>query len=204
MDQRWNHNIHYHRVIVDAVPSSARTALDIGCGDGLLVRDLAAKVPRVVGIDVDAPSIERARGEVAGLPGDPVELVVGDALTYPFARGSFDVVASVATLHHVDARVGLLRMRELVGPGGLIGVVGLAAVGSPADAVRSLAGAAANTASERTNRRTSWEHQAPTVWPPPETYGSMRKLVAELLPGARFRTHLYWRYSILWTRPLDG
>jgi len=39
------------------------------------------------------------------------------------------------------------------------------------------------------------------VWPPPESYTSMRALTRELLPGARFRRHLFWRYSIVWTRP---
>jgi len=203
MDQRWNHNIHYHHVITDAVPATARTALDIGCGDGLLLRQIADRVPHVVGIDLDAPSIERARAETAGLPTGAVELVTGDALTHPFASGSFDVVASVATLHHVDARAGLVRMRELVAPGGLLGVIGLAAVGSPADAVRSHAGALANVPFQRATGRAYWEHDAPTVWPPPETYGSMRRLVAELLPGARFRTRLFWRYSLLWTKPLE-
>lgn len=28
---RWNHNIRYHRVILDSVPPDCRRALDIGC-----------------------------------------------------------------------------------------------------------------------------------------------------------------------------
>jgi hypothetical protein len=39
------------------------------------------------------------------------------------------------------------------------------------------------------------------VWPPPETYGGMRALARELLPGARFRRHLLWRYSLIWRKP---
>jgi hypothetical protein len=46
-----------------------------------------------------------------------------------------------------------------------------------------------------------WEISSPTVWPPPETYAGMRDLAAELLPGTRFRRHLLWRYSLVWTRP---
>jgi hypothetical protein len=114
------------------------------------------------------------------------------------------VVASVATLHHLDARAGLLRMRELVAPGGLLGIIGLASVGSVSDAARSSLGALANVPYQRATGRTYWEHHAPIVCPPPETYGAMRRLTAELLPGALWRTHVFWRYSILWKKPLAG
>jgi hypothetical protein len=43
----WNWNIHYQRVVLDALPSDAATALDVGSGDGLLAFDLAAR-----GLDV--------------------------------------------------------------------------------------------------------------------------------------------------------
>ena len=33
-DQRWNHNIHYHRLILQAVPPGCQRVLDVGCGEG--------------------------------------------------------------------------------------------------------------------------------------------------------------------------
>ena len=44
-----------------AVPSAARTALDVGTGDGLLPARLRTKVAEVTGIDCDAEVIGRAR-----------------------------------------------------------------------------------------------------------------------------------------------
>jgi len=55
--ERWNHNIHYHRLILEAVPAGCQRALDVGCGEGMLAR----QVPCVAGIDQDAASIEMAR-----------------------------------------------------------------------------------------------------------------------------------------------
>jgi hypothetical protein len=49
--------------------------------------------------------------------------------------------------------------------------------------------------------RQVWEHPSPKVGPPPETYAGMRRLAADLLPGVRFRRHLLWRYSLVWTKP---
>jgi len=37
--RRWNHNIHYHRRILGAIPENAQRALDVGCGEGMLARD---------------------------------------------------------------------------------------------------------------------------------------------------------------------
>lgn len=51
---RWNHNIHYHRLILDAVPAGASSALDVGCGNGLLSTELHSRVSKVAGIDLDA------------------------------------------------------------------------------------------------------------------------------------------------------
>ncbi len=58
----WNHNLHYHRVIVKVIPPDCRGALDIGCGQGALTRELRRSVPGVTGIDRDERSIALARG----------------------------------------------------------------------------------------------------------------------------------------------
>lgn len=73
---RWNHNIHYHQRILDAVPPGARTALDVGTGDGLLAAELRRRVPQVTGIDADPSVLGSARGQNVD-----VEWVQGDVLT---------------------------------------------------------------------------------------------------------------------------
>jgi hypothetical protein len=39
------------------------------------------------------------------------------------------------------------------------------------------------------------------IWPPPLTHRDMRLLATGMLAGARYRHHLYWRYSLVWTKP---
>ena len=134
---RWNHNTHYHPLILGAVPDGCRRSLDVGCGEGMLARDLRRVVPHVTGIDRDAASIDVARRQDAG--GD-VEYVVGDFMTHPFAPGSFDHIASIAALHHMDAAAALERMRGLLAPGGTLAIVGLARNRYPADLPFALAG----------------------------------------------------------------
>lgn len=77
-DGRWNHNLHYHRVVLSALPRNAHTGLDIGTGNGLLAADLAGVVDSVTAIDVDAQVLDEARREAPR-----IEWVCGDVMSSP-------------------------------------------------------------------------------------------------------------------------
>jgi 2-polyprenyl-3-methyl-5-hydroxy-6-metoxy-1,4-benzoquinol methylase len=196
MAGRWNHNIHYGRQLLNRVPLGAAQALDVGCGEGWLARELRRTVGHVAGIDADESSLlaASASGQIDG-----VEYLLGDFLDYPFEPASFDFVTAVASLHHMDEQAGLARMAELLRPGGTLGVVGLARSGSAPDLAYDLAGAFATRAHKRT--KAYWETPAPKVWPPPHTYAQLRRLSQTILPGREFRRRAMWRYTITWTKP---
>lgn len=193
--QRWNHNIHYHPLLLAAVPPAARV-LDVGCGEGMLSRELAVRASTVLGVDLDAASIELAR---ATTHERNVEYLCADVLAHPFQPGSFDAVVSVATLHHLGTEAGLRRLADLVRPGGVLGIVGLAASELPRDLGWEI-GAAIGTRLWKL-RRTYWEHSAPKVWSMPDSHRVLRRIAERVLPGVRYRRHLLWRYSLLWTKP---
>jgi ubiquinone/menaquinone biosynthesis C-methylase UbiE len=115
---------HYHPVIFDAIHGHPQRALDVGCGEGTLTRELRAVVPQVTAIDADPASINLARQQD---PGSRIDYLLGDFLTFPFKPNSFDAIASIATLHHMDAEAALGRRRDLLCPGGTLAVIGLAA-----------------------------------------------------------------------------
>jgi SAM-dependent methyltransferase len=194
--QRWNHNIHYHRLILEAVPPGCQRALDVGCGEGALARQLAGLVPHVVGIDHDAASIGLARRQD---PAGEIGFIRGDFLAHPFGPASFGMITSVAALHHMDARAALDQMSQLLAPGGTLAIVGLARSRLPADLPWEAAAVIAHRGYRLT--RTHWEHPSPIVWPPPQTYAETRAVARQALPGVRYRRHLMWRYSLIWTKP---
>jgi 2-polyprenyl-3-methyl-5-hydroxy-6-metoxy-1,4-benzoquinol methylase len=99
----WNHNVHYHPLVLDAVPDGCRTALDVGCGEGLLVRKLALRAQSVTGVDSSGEMIRLARERSAGLSGvtfSEADFLDG-ASRGPLAAGTYDFVSAVAVVHHV-------------------------------------------------------------------------------------------------------
>jgi 2-polyprenyl-3-methyl-5-hydroxy-6-metoxy-1,4-benzoquinol methylase len=189
---RWNHNIHHHALVLDAVPDGCERALDVGCGEGVLARRLCERSAHVTGIDVDARSIELARGQ-----GGDVEYMLGDFMSTPLCE--FDFVACIAALHHMDPEAALRRMATLLRPRGRLVVVGLARSRYPIDLPRDAVAVAATRARRLTSEH--WESPAPVIWPPAHDYGEIAAIARRALPGARFRRHLYFRYSIQWSKP---
>lgn len=99
---------------------------DVGCGAGWSSIGMARCYPRVIvdGFDLDRPSVELARGNVAqeGLQ-DRVRIHVRDAgdLTY---AGQYDLVTACECLHDMADPVGALRaMRQLAREGGTVLIV---------------------------------------------------------------------------------
>ncbi|MGB5721184.1 MAG: methyltransferase domain-containing protein, partial [Woeseiaceae bacterium] len=82
-----------HRALVElTVSHPLGDLLDIGCGQGRLLKLLASRAHRVVGVDTDPAARRLARAEVllAGLPN--CTLRQGDMLALPFDDGEFDTI----------------------------------------------------------------------------------------------------------------
>jgi SAM-dependent methyltransferase len=191
----WNHNTAYHQWILRTLGRRSRV-LDVGCGDGLLLERLVPTVDRVVGLEPDPATADRARQRVADLPG--VEIVEAGFLDYR-PKEPFDGVVFVASLHHLGLTPGLERATELLAPGGVLVVVGLAREHSLADWVRSLASIPLNRLLGRLHHEQN-DIGVP-VAEPVETYADLRRVVRATLPGARWRYGLHYRYLLSWTAP---
>ncbi len=95
---------------------SGQAVLDLGCGGGHLVRELALAVGdggRAVGPDMSAEQLSAARALCASLPA--AELTEGDATDMSFEDGTFDGLASIQTLEYVpdvDGALAAARLRR--------------------------------------------------------------------------------------------
>ena len=98
-------------------PRGDERALDVGAGAGTLALALAPLVREVVGVDIVKELLERAR---ANAPAN-VTFVEGDATNLPLESGSFDLVCTRRTLHHIaHPEPALAEMVRVTAPGGRV------------------------------------------------------------------------------------
>ena len=115
-------------------PQGDERALDAGTGAGALAFALAPLVREVVGLDLvpELLALARARATAFG----NVELVEGDATALPFPNASFDLTATLRTLHHA-ARPELIvaELTRVTRPGGRVLVVDQLGAADPLQAI---------------------------------------------------------------------
>jgi SAM-dependent methyltransferase len=101
--------------------------LEVGCGSGVVLRELARRVApdgRAVGLDPSPAVLEVAR-RLAAMErlGELIELREGDARALPFGDGEFDAVLAVTTLVHVpEVERAIPELVRVTRPGGRVGV----------------------------------------------------------------------------------
>lgn len=97
--------------------------LDVGCGPGTISADLAELVPSggVTCLDASSDVLETAQGAFRGRGLANGDFVVGDVTALPFPDESFDVVhAHQVVIHLGDPEAGMLEMRRVLKPGGVL------------------------------------------------------------------------------------
>jgi len=98
--------------------------LDVACGPGLVACEAAARARRVTGVDLTPTMIEQAKERQAALRLDNMRWEIADAYTLPFEDGSFDVVITRYSFHHLQEPArALMEMVRVCKVGGRIAVI---------------------------------------------------------------------------------
>jgi len=93
--------------------------LDLGCGNGRLYELFKDKKVEYIGVDNCRKLIDLAKKKYPD-----VQFIIGDALRLPFEDNKFDLVFSIALLHHIPSQTYRLQVlkeiKRVLKPGGLL------------------------------------------------------------------------------------
>lgn len=207
----WDHNAYYHRLLLSQLPRPCRRALDVGCGSGAFAGKLAQRVEHVDALDRSPVMIEAAR---RATPSN-VTCILGDVLHDALPADCYDAVFSISALHHLPLGDALRRLAGTIRPGGVLAAVSLPRLDMPRDVPTALVAATgqrllgAAFVAARSVGRGSWFAQEPThvsmpvVLEAPLTTREVQRLAAAVLPGVQVRRLVFWRYFLLWRKPVE-
>jgi len=109
-------------------PELAASAVDVGCGYGADVIELAKRLRPgglAVGVDASEAMITEARRRTAGI-GPDVSFRVADALALPFEDSTFDICRTETVLQHLaDPGRAVQEMARVTRRGGRVGALEL-------------------------------------------------------------------------------
>jgi len=113
-------------LLLEGVPlAGARRVLDLGCGTGFPLLELAERLGSgafVAGLDPWAQALSRARARIARWSARAA-VVRGNGAAMPFRSGAFDLVVSNLGVNNFDDAPGALReCRRVLAPGGILGL----------------------------------------------------------------------------------
>jgi ArsR family transcriptional regulator len=130
-----------HRALVElTVTAPVGDLLDVGCGRGSILKLLASRAGRAVGVDIDANARQLARAELmlAGLPN--CSLRQGDMYRLPFDDAEFNtIILDDVVADAVEPVRALIESRRLLKPGGRLFILQAVTDRTAASIQRSLA-----------------------------------------------------------------
>jgi ubiquinone/menaquinone biosynthesis C-methylase UbiE len=202
-EEGWTANNHYHDLLLRYLPPNCEIALEIGCGTGAFARRLAAHCKRVIALDLSSEMIRVARSRSTQF--DNVEFQLADVTTWDFPKSNFDFVCSIATLHHLNQRELLPRLKDSLKPGGILAVLDLVESSSWIERFLDVVALGVSGSLRLIhNRRLKPPAEVRKAWEQHgkqdhySTVDDMRALAIETLPGASVRRCLLWRYTLIY------
>ena len=197
----WNHNIHYHGHLLHRIPKRINRALDVGCGSGYFARKLAERADFVDALDADDVILAEAS---AANPAPNIAYSHADFLTADLPEVAYDVIVSIAAIHHMDMEAALKKMKLLLRPSGKLLILGLYREKTLVDYAYSLVSIPLNFLFSQWHRASINKPTAIAPTQPAQlTIKQTKAISGKIIPGFSFKRHLFWRYSLIWQKPLD-
>jgi ubiquinone/menaquinone biosynthesis C-methylase UbiE len=103
------------RFIDDCSKGSKRNILDIGCGTGLLMKEMIHRGHNVIGMDISRDMLTLAKKTVSDYSSETTTFSLGDVEKLPYKDKSFDIVTCVGVIEYLyNENLGISEIRRVV------------------------------------------------------------------------------------------
>ena len=191
----WNHNtVYYSRI--KKWTTDCTSILDVGCGDGSLLAYLDDGVKELTGIDIDKSCISRA---ITDYKTSNTDFICCDFNQFTSSK-RYDAIIFVASIHHMDMASAIEKAKTLLSTNGIIIIVGLAKPANVLDyMIEILRILPCGIISKLKHMQSSENLNIPVSYQTP-SLADVRKISSEILPHAKIRYGLYYRFLLKWIK----
>jgi 2-polyprenyl-3-methyl-5-hydroxy-6-metoxy-1,4-benzoquinol methylase len=203
LPDKWDHNQQYQYYLLKHISKNCNTILDVGCGTGELTKKLVPYSKEIIGIDVSENMIHEA--EKRNNDEKIIYLKTSVEKYFEETEKTFDVIISIAALHHMDEEKILQMMKNKLTHNGKILILDLVKSKTIIDWLLSILATLLNPwvmlIMRGRIRVTKEEREA---WNGHFRYdkyltvNEVKGIVKRVLGKTKVRRHLFWRYSIIY------
>jgi 2-polyprenyl-3-methyl-5-hydroxy-6-metoxy-1,4-benzoquinol methylase len=203
LPDKWDHNQQYQHYLLKYIPQNCNAILDVGCGTGELTKKLASYSKEIIGIDVSENMIREA--EKRNNEENITYLKISVERYFEETDKTFDIIISIAALHHMDEEKILQMMKSKLTKNGKILILDLVKTETIIDWMLSILAVLLNPwimLLMRGRMRVTKEERK--AWDGHFRYDKyltikeVRNIAKNILGKAKVKRHLFWRYSIVY------
>jgi 2-polyprenyl-3-methyl-5-hydroxy-6-metoxy-1,4-benzoquinol methylase len=202
LPDQWDHNQQYQNYLLKNIPQNCNCILDVGCGTGELTKKLVPYSTEIIGIDISENMVNEALKRNNDEKIKYINISVEKYLEETDRK--FDIIISIAALHHMNEEKILEAMKNKLTKGGRIIILDLvkggivdyiaAMIAVPLSIILRLKNNGGLRVSKE--QRAAWEghfHYDKYL-----TIKEAKRIVRKKLGKAKVKKHLFWRYSIVY------
>jgi 2-polyprenyl-3-methyl-5-hydroxy-6-metoxy-1,4-benzoquinol methylase len=203
LPDKWDHNQQYQKYLLKNIPKNCNRILDVGCGTGELTKKLTSFSKEIIGIDVSENMINEAEKRNYD---EKINYSKISAEKYlKETEKQFDVIISIAALHHMDEEEILKIMKNKLTKDGKILILDLVKTKTIIEWILGITAALLNPIIMLIMRgRLKITKEEKEAWAGHFQYDKyltvkeVRNIVKKALGKGKVKRHFFWRYSIIY------
>ena len=203
LPDKWDHNQQYQKYLLKNIPKNCNFILDVGCGTGELTRKLALFGKEIIGIDVSENMLYEAEKRNND---DKIKYIKTSVENYlEETDKQFDIIISIAAMHHMDEEKVLKMMRNKLTEKGKILILDLYQNKTIMDYFLTIIAAILNPLIMLImNGRLRISKNEREAWAGHFQYDKyltiieIKNIAAKILGKVKIKRHLFWRYSLIY------